>query len=314
MKLAPVLVAFVILGGTLLIRCPAASAEAQPIPSIKLKFDSDNFTAEYVDAGPAILQVTGQISMDKLPVEKGVMVLWTWIDAGWSHSVIPSCMVFTSTTPQPFSVTVVVPRGTPHNLSATLQVFARWSGKSSIASASTTINVGPLYGVHVVLRRSVEEADQGHPPRFIAVVTNTGTAMDTYRCSLEYTGGLDMIRWFYDANRTVLQDVAPLESRTISFIGRFNEDGNPTENGISVERFPITSMNARDFDQYVRADVVLTVHEKPSWIFWADVPMVAVILWAAVMCAIIVSVVRTRKNRKSLRAPVVKEVGGNDRL
>jgi len=89
--------------------------------------------------------VNGSCTVDKLPIERATVSLTSSTDVGWVTQISPTTMVFTSTAPQPFTCTVVVPQGTP-NMTGTLVVNGRAvaAGLQSTAEARAVImNIGP---------------------------------------------------------------------------------------------------------------------------------------------------------------------------
>jgi hypothetical protein len=180
-------------------------------------------------------------------------------------------------------------------------------------NGTTVINVGPHYGVQVALGRPVQPAGPGMPPRFEAVVTNTGNAVDTFYLTWKQPQIPTMRRWSYSPDRSFLEDMAPGESRTIALAADLTNAGIPPVDGAWSEVFFVQSMNARARDQTVGQDVRLTIHTRPGWWEKVDVPTAAVILWAAAVCAITASAVWTRKRQKGMRAPEIREVGRDER-
>jgi hypothetical protein len=288
---------------------PATGAELPSFLQLRIWFDSSNCTVEMPTSGPAVFNVTGHFSTDKLPMDRGSLSLWATIDSGWPFVLSPDSAIITSPDPQPFNVRLIIPQGTPANISGTLKVFGRYCHWSSLVNGTTVINVGPHYGVQVALGRPVQPAGPGMPPLFEAVVTNTGNAMDTFYCAWKEPGIATMRRWSYSPNRSFLEDMAPGESRTIALAADLTNAGIPPVDGAWSEVFFVQSMNARARNQTVGQDVRLTIHTRPGWWEKVDVPTAAGILWAAAVCAITASAVRTRKRQGSRRRPALKEIG-----
>jgi len=304
-------VTLVLMGGLLLLLLPSASARTDPAPVLLVQLGYQNYSAEFQGGGPAILSITGRASIDKVPVERCAMTAWSTNDAGWQTLVSPSTMVFTSTNPQSFTITVIVPQGTPQNLSATLWIFCRYP-RTAVANDSAIITVGPWHGVRAVVQDPVQFAGPGQAPRFTAVVTNTGNAVDMIRCG----PGIEpwnhySARRSYTANSSFLLDMAPGESRKISFTGHFNKGGFGQPEIITFS-FPVYSMDPENRSQVLQDLIILTLYVEPDLWGWVDVPTVAIVLWGISMFALIVSVLR-RKGQKSLRVPALKEAGQNDR-
>lgn len=301
--------ALVLLGGVLASLPPVSGAAAEPSLGLKIWFDSPNHTVELPAGGPAMLDITGQFSVDRLPVERCAMTIWARLDAGWPVYVSPETAVLTSTNPQSFLVTLVVPQGAAANASVTLQAFGMYSRHSQLVEASTVIDVAPYYGVHVALGRPVQPAGPGTPPRFEAVVTNTGNAVDSFYCAGKEARIASMHRWCYSGNSSFLMDMAPGESRAVTFQAELTNPTIHPADGAWSDVFFVQSMSAQARNQTVGQDIKLALYVKWNWWDRVDVPMAAVILWAAAICAIIFSVVRTRKRQGSRRRPALKEIG-----
>jgi len=87
----------------------------------------------------------GTASVDKLPITRCVVTLTSSTDIGWVSAVSPSTLVFTSTTPQSFTVVVTVPQGTS-SMQGKLVVNGRAvsAGLQSMAEVTAIIDViGP---------------------------------------------------------------------------------------------------------------------------------------------------------------------------
>lgn len=309
MRIGAVLLIAIMWTGMLSLPLPADGAKAEPSLGLKIWFDSPNHTVELPAGGPAMLDITGQFSADRLPIERCAMNIWASLDAGWPLLVSPTTAVLTSTNPQSFLVTLAVPQGTAANASVTLQVFGRYSRNSPLVNASAVINVAPYYGVHVALGRPVQPAGPGMPPRFEAVVTNTGNAVDSFYCAGKAPGIASAQRWCYLGSSSFLMDMAPGESRTVTFQAELTNPAIRPADGAWSDGFFVQSMGARARNQTAGQDISLALYVKWNWWDRVDVPTTAVILWAAAMCALTVSAVLTRKREGSRRLPVLKEIG-----
>jgi hypothetical protein len=256
-----------------------------------------------------MLDITGQFSVDRLPIERCAMTIWARLDAGWPVYVSPTTAVLTGTNPQPFLVTLAVPQWAPANASVTLQAFGRYSRHSPLVNASTVIDVAPYYRVHVALEKPVQPACPGTPPRFEAVVTNTGNAVDSFYCAGKEPRIASTQRWCYRGSSSFLMDMAPGESRTVTFQAELTNPTIHPADGAWSDDFFVQSMSARARNQTAGQDIRLNLYVKLNWWDRVDVPMTAAILWVAAMCAITCSVVRNRKRQGSRRRPALKEIG-----
>ena len=126
--------AFVILlavGGFFFQLVPApVEAATNPMPVLSIKLDHSNQQARVTERDQATVQFDGQVTMDKIPVCRPVVTLRAMLDIGWVLRLDPSVMIFTSTTPQSFTVAVTVPQGTPGNITGTLKILGRFSAVS----------------------------------------------------------------------------------------------------------------------------------------------------------------------------------------
>lgn len=87
-------------------------------------------------------QFEGTAIVDKMPIVRCVVTLTSSVDVGWVSQISPTTMVFTSTTPQSFTVVVTVPQGTPTGQGKlTVDGRAVAAGLQSIAQATAIIDV-----------------------------------------------------------------------------------------------------------------------------------------------------------------------------
>lgn len=122
-----------------------APAAGPIVPVLKLAIQPPIAFVNSSPEAPAITVFDGTASVDKPPVVRCVVTLTSSTDIGWITQVSPSTMVFTSTTPQAFTVTVTVPQGTPTS-QGKLLVYGRAvaAGLQSSAEATAIIDVkGP---------------------------------------------------------------------------------------------------------------------------------------------------------------------------
>jgi hypothetical protein len=119
------------------------SGEAAPIvPVLSLSLSPQIMNVNSSPESPAIAQFEGIATVDKPPIVRCVVTLTSSTDVGWVSQVSPTTMVFTSTTPQSFSVVVTVPQGTPTS-QGKLVVNGRAvaAGLQSMAEVTAIINV-----------------------------------------------------------------------------------------------------------------------------------------------------------------------------
>jgi len=121
----------------------APSGAAAPIvPVLSLSLSPQIMNVNSSPESPAIAQFEGIATVDKPPIVRCVVTLTSSTDVGWVTQVSPTTLVFTSTTPQLFSVVVTVPQGTPTG-QGKLVVDGRAvaAGLQSMAEVTAMINV-----------------------------------------------------------------------------------------------------------------------------------------------------------------------------
>jgi hypothetical protein len=122
-----------------------ADAAINPVPVLTLRLEPAMVTVNTNSSSPTIVQFNGTCTVDKMPIERATVTLTSSTDVGWVSQVSPTTMVFTATTPQAFTCTVVIPQGTP-NMTGTLVVNGRAvaAGLQSTAETKALItNIGP---------------------------------------------------------------------------------------------------------------------------------------------------------------------------
>ncbi len=119
-----------------------APAAAPIVPVLKLTIQPPMAFVNSSPEAPAIAVFNGTASVDKPPIVRCVVTLTSSTDIGWVSTISPSTMVFTSTTPQAYTVTVTVPQGTPTS-QGKLMVYGRAvaAGLQSTAEATAIIDV-----------------------------------------------------------------------------------------------------------------------------------------------------------------------------
>src|SRR5512137_2514200 len=121
-----VLVALLFSGVPVFLLAPAtAEAAADHAMAFAVKLEVSQLQARISDREPGTVQFHGSVTVDKLPVCRARVELRAYLDAGWKLDIAPSMMVFTSMAPRDFTVTILVPQGTPADISGNLAVVGR---------------------------------------------------------------------------------------------------------------------------------------------------------------------------------------------
>ena len=95
-----------------LVCLPFAGAVPNPVPSMTIRIDQPTLSANASTANQSVT-FTGSVSVTKPTYLSATVTLAAAVDSGWQATVNPVSMTFTSTSPQSFACTVVVPAGTP---------------------------------------------------------------------------------------------------------------------------------------------------------------------------------------------------------
>lgn len=91
---------------------PLTQAAPNPIPVITLSLDQSVQSVMYSDNSTDVA-FTGSVKVDKLPMERIVVVLAASVDKGWSTNCTPSSIAITDTTEHDYTCTVKVPGKAP---------------------------------------------------------------------------------------------------------------------------------------------------------------------------------------------------------
>lgn len=258
----------VIAGGSLLVSLSApAGAAPGVVPVFALRMDQAAQPARVTEGSSGTVQFTGQMTIDKLPVERCVVTLTSSTDTGWSSQVAPTTAVFTGTAPQRFSCTVIVPQGTPAGLTGNLTVRGRAveSGHQMHAEARAVVAVAPFFRLELSTGTPVREVRPGEPAYFTVRVANTGNSVDTFELDIGNREELAAGKWTVVFGCATIPGISTGESRPVRICAR--SPGNLTfqDIGTSVIIVKATSRGAGGFQQEVSATIRLTVHVRDRW-------------------------------------------------
>jgi len=119
---------------------PLSLAAPLPIPVITMNLEAPMQIVNY-SANETAVPFNGSVKVDKLPMERMLVVLACSVDRGWSSNCSPSEIVITDTSEHDFTCTVMVP-GKPDHDVANLSVEAAGAfGFTETARANGTIAV-----------------------------------------------------------------------------------------------------------------------------------------------------------------------------
>jgi hypothetical protein len=258
----------------------SARAAVNPVPVLSVKFDSANQNARVTESAPGIVTFTGQLSIDKLPVDRCIVTLNSSTDIGWASQVSPTTTVFTSTTPQSFSCTVIVPAGTANSQYGNLVVsgLAVAGGYQSTAVTKGIIAVDPFFRCNLSSDSPYCEISPGDQAFFTLRLNNTGNAVDSFE--LEIVNLLDLCqkRWTVVFSAGTLPKVEPAEYKPFRVTAQSPREETLWTSEPTVIVVKTTSQNAKDFQLVVSTTFQLTVYVRGTYLPYLDASVLILVL------------------------------------
>jgi len=294
------LVLTLLLAGGALSTAPPVSASGQQLlnPTLSLKFNSASQYSQATESTSAMIIVTGNISIEAIPVERCVVTLSSSTDIGWISQVSPTVVVFTSTTPQSFTCNVIVPAGTPFSQYGNLIIrgHAVACGYQDTAEIKCIVATGPYFMPGLMSTNPLVEIMPGESASFECWVRNDGNAVDSFEMGISNLDELTTRRWTIAGGGGTVNKVQPGESKS----GRFTV-ASPKDELVTGDYFmnivvKATSQNAKDFQQVVWQDLTLTVHVRTHWLPQLS-PYLVIIALSVVVACLAARLVRERKRR-----------------
>jgi hypothetical protein len=207
MMLAAFLLAGVVLGG---IGCVAASTTADPVLAIRIDGPTTK-QATVTDTQSGIANFTGEVYLDKLPVERDVIQLTATADSMWECSVFPNPIITTSTEPHPFNITVIVPQNTLSNAMGHVKLTATTNddGRFMTTWTCVTVTVAPYFKFSIASEKSYQEILPRQGASFAFKVQNRGNAVDSYEFSIADAKEFNDAGWSVKFNKSTISNVPP---------------------------------------------------------------------------------------------------------
>ena len=262
----PVLALAVLLTGVVLPMVLSSPAEAavNPVPVLALKLDSANQNARVTESVPGMVTFTGQASIDKLPVERCIVKLDSSTDTGWVSLVSPLLVVFTSTTPQPFTCTVIVPPGTANSLYGHLVINGRAvaGGMQSTATTKGIISVDPYFRVELYSKKPIIEILPGEQAFITYWARNDGNAIDSFEVEISNLREIAARHWTVVLCGCGFPKIQPGESSPDRITAASPRDEQFKGDYYMNIVVKATSQNAKDFQQVVSQNLTLTIHVR----------------------------------------------------
>jgi len=276
----------IMLGAVLALVPMNSQAAANPVPVLALRLDAASQSARVTESSPGIVTFTGQATIDKLPVERCVVTLTSSTDIGWVTQISPSTAVFTSTTPQAFSCTVVVPQGTPNSLFGNLVINGRAvaGGLQNTAETKGIINVEPYFRLTLDSDVPYREISPGSQAFFTVKLTNAGNAVDSFELEISNLKNLADKKWTVVLSANTIPKVVPGEYKPFRITAQSPRDWTIWKSEPTVIIIKATSQNAKDFQQVIALSFPIYSYEKGFYIPGFD----AVFLIAALGVGLVV--------------------------
>jgi hypothetical protein len=282
--------------------------QAPTVISVSIRLDQETQEAVVTEQTSASVTFTGQVAVDKLPAQRAVVTLTSGVDTGWVSSISPTTAVFTSNTPQEFTVTVVVPEKSPSAIVGRLLVHAAMSSGSLTAEASdnATLTVKQYFQFQMKSDAPYfEAAKPGVLTVFRLMIENKGNGPDSFALQISNLPDLRSKGWTARLDREVTPVVqGGLEVESTVTV-------TPPDSGPILEGRPTAiivkagSEGARVHNQTISLSFPLYYYQKAlDPVFDLTVPIVIV---AVVVAFVAVGVWRWRRKRKG-RVLDVEEV------
>lgn len=262
--------AFIMMFGAMLVTVPLQSQAAiNPVPVLTLKLDPASLSAQPTESKVGIVTFTGTATIDKFPVERLVATLSSTVDQGWVSQMSPTTMVFTSTSPQTFTVSVVVPQDSPNNVQGKLTIDGKAVGgglQSQPAQASSFIIVDPYYRVTVETDSPFREIQPGSQVYYSFRVWNMGNAIDTFNLEIVNLRDLVNKKWTVTLSSTTIPKVNPREYKVVKVVAQSPKDWSVWKSEPSVINLKAISQNAGDINLVVTQTFPVYAYERGFYI------------------------------------------------
>jgi hypothetical protein len=245
-----------------------ASAAANPVPVLSIRLDAASQNAHATESAPGVVQFTGQVAIDKLPAERCVVTLTASTDIGWPAQVSPLLTVFTNTTPQPFTCSVIIPAGTANSQFGNLIINGRAvaGGLQSLAETKAIIAVDPYFRLTLDSDVPYREISPGTQAFFTIKLTNAGNAVDSFELEISNLKELTAKHWTVVLSANTISKVMPGEYKPFRITAQSPRDWTIWKSEPSVVIMKATSQNAKDFQQVIALSFPVYAYEKGFYI------------------------------------------------
>ena len=261
----------------------SAEANVNPAPEVTVTLDPSCQDARVSESASGSVQFTGSVKVDKLPVCLIILDITSSIDAGWASQCSPSSMVMTDLSAHRFSVTVVVPAGTPSNVIGTLKVDAKGQGGDFLwyGSGQVIVTAKPYHDVKLETPEPYEEISPGGQAHFWLNACNTGYSVDSYDVEIVNLKELVARGWTVTLGGLIAK-VPPGEGKRYPIIPQSPRDCTIWKDEAVTIIVKATSLNAKEEQSVVFDTFQFVVYQKVAT---PDPILVGSTLWISIFAA-----------------------------
>ena len=288
--------------------CGGGPAEPAPGLDLTVSITEDSVEAAPSESAPGTAQFHGTVTVQMPSLRGATVTLTSSTDIGWVTQVAPGTFVLDNGQVGEFTVTVVVPQGSPASLTGNVIVNGRAvaSGVQATGSDSSTITVRPDFRVVLEAQKREVEISPGGTARFSLRVTNAGNSVDSFEIRSTNQNELERQGWKVSVPNAGLKNVVPGEYRLVTVVLAAPASMSPYSSRTTTLNIRATSLGAQEHNLTTTLDYPLSV--KETGVSGTGVSIVAVI---AVVMAVGVFVYwrrrRLMKNRTDAEEPSLPE-------
>jgi len=250
----------------------SAEAAMNPVPALTITLEPSSQEARVSEGGSGSIQFTGSVKVDKLPADRMFVQLSSSVDAGWYSQCSPNSIVLTDTKAQSFSVSAVVPAGTPSNIVGTLRVDAKGScgGFISTGRAEAIITVKPYYRVMITSNATFKEITPGTQAFYSFKVWNVGNSMDSYEIEIVNLKELVDKGWTITGPCCQVAKINPNEYKTVRITAQSPRYWVLLKSETTIIALKASSLNAKEEQKVTSDSIQFLVHEEGSYLGLSD--------------------------------------------
>ncbi len=241
---------------------PGRAATA-PALELNVEITEGSVEATVSETSPGTATFHGTVTV-QMPTLRGAQVtLTSSTDIGWVSSISPSTFTLDNGQTGSFTVTVVVPQGTPSTQAGNIVVNGRAvaNGLQAMDEAQALITVKAYFRVALDSARPKVETAPGGSARFSLRLTNAGNGIDSFALQLANQDELRKQGWFLSSSVTSSGKIAPGEFRTVTIIMTAPASFSPYVDRETTLHIKARSEGAKQANQTAEVDFPLVAKE-----------------------------------------------------